>query len=102
MRISDWSSDVCSSDLALTDIFFPDLPRQFAAVKPDPSEAAIDAHFDALDAVIARIRAQMVADGLIREPGCRTRDGEAAVLTIAAAGAPDLAAALLAELDGAP
>src|SRR3546814_9759811 len=67
---------------ALTDIFFPDLPRQFAAVKPDPSEAAIDAHFDALDAVIARIRAQMVADGLIREPGCRTRDGEAAVLTI--------------------
>src|SRR3546814_5782631 len=64
---------------ALTDIFFPDLPRQFAAVKPDPSEAAIDAHFDALDAVIARIRAQMVADGLIREPGCRTRDGEAEI-----------------------
>src|SRR3546814_11975993 len=85
---------------ALTDIFFPDLPRQFAAVKPDPSEAAIDAHFDALDAVIARIRAQMVADGLIHEPGCRTRDGEASALPIAAAGAPALAAALLAISEG--
>src|SRR3546814_17395489 len=87
---------------ALTDIFFPDLPRQFAAVKPDPSEAAIDAHFDGLDAVIARIRAQMVADGLIREPGCRTRAGEPAVLPVAAAGAPALPAAPLADLAGAP
>ncbi len=42
------------------------------------TEARIDAHFDALDAVIARIRAQMVADGLIREPSARTRGGEAA------------------------
>jgi len=42
------------------------------------TERRIDAHFDALDAVIARIRAQMVADGLIREPGSRTRDGDAA------------------------
>ncbi len=41
------------------------------------TEARIDAHFDALDAVIARIRAQMVADGLIREPGSRTRAGDA-------------------------
>lgn len=41
-------------------------------------EARIDAHFDALDAVIARIRAQMVADGLIREPGSRTRAGDRA------------------------
>src|SRR3546814_20613125 len=62
---------------ALTDIFFPDLTRQFAAVKPDPSDAAIDAHFDGLDAVIARLRAQMVADGMNSEPGCRTRDGQA-------------------------
>lgn len=41
-------------------------------------ERCIDAHFDALDEIIARIRAQMVADGLIREPGSRTRLGEAA------------------------
>src|SRR3546814_19004702 len=87
---------------ALTDIFFPDLPRQFAAVNPDPSEDAIDAHFDALDAVIARIRAQTVADGLIRETACRTRAGEAAVPTIADSDTPDLAAALLAELEGVP
>ena len=44
----------------------------------EEAETRIDAHFDALDAVIARIRAQMVADGLIREPGSRTREGEAA------------------------
>src|SRR3546814_14935469 len=52
---------------ALTDIFFPDLPRQFAAVKPDPSEAAIDATFDALDAVIAR---------KIGRAPCRERGGQ--------------------------
>ena len=47
-------------------------------MKHEEAEARIDAHFDALDAVIARIHADMVADGLIREPGCRTRDGEVA------------------------
>ena len=47
-------------------------------MKHEEAEARIDAHFDALDAVIARIRAQMVADGLIREPGSRTRDGDVA------------------------
>lgn len=41
------------------------------------TEARIDAHFGALDTIIARIRAQMVADGLIREPGSRTRAGDA-------------------------
>lgn len=41
-------------------------------------EARVMAHFDGLDEVIARIHAQMVADGLIREPGSRTRLGEAA------------------------
>lgn len=41
-------------------------------------EARVMAHFDSLDELIARIHAQMVADGLIRSPEARTRLGEAA------------------------
>lgn len=40
--------------------------------------ARVMAQFDDVDATIARIRADMVADGLIREPGSRTRLGDAA------------------------
>src|SRR3546814_7859492 len=36
---------------ALTDIFFPDLPRQFAAVKPDPSERS-DEHTSELQSLM--------------------------------------------------
>src|SRR3546814_2026492 len=37
MRISDWSSDVCSSDLSL-----PQLPAEFAATCPRCSKARAD------------------------------------------------------------
>jgi len=40
--------------------------------------ARVMAQFDDIDAQIARIREQMIADGLMREPSSRTRDGEVA------------------------
>jgi hypothetical protein len=39
-------------------------------------EARIDAHFDAVMEIARRIQSQMVADGLLRDPGARTRAGE--------------------------
>lgn len=40
-------------------------------------EARIDAMFDGVMEVARRIQRQMIEDGLIREPGARTRDGDA-------------------------
>ena len=42
----------------------------------EQTERAIDAHFDAVMEIARRIQSQMVADGLLRDPGARTRDGE--------------------------
>jgi hypothetical protein len=39
-------------------------------------EARVMAQFDAIDAYMARIYAQMKADGLVREPSNRTRAGD--------------------------
>ena len=52
-------------------------PEQLHA-DSDALFARVMAQFDDIDAQIARIREQMIADGLIREPGARTRLGEAA------------------------
>src|SRR3546814_2953765 len=38
MRISDWSSDVCSSDLEVAELVVDKLWRQFVSEQPDAAE----------------------------------------------------------------
>lgn len=66
----------------IADILGPGFARMFGAAEAPASapdaEAQIDAHFDAIDTDLARIKSAFAADGLIRAPGSRTRVGDRA------------------------
>src|SRR3546814_4672541 len=53
MRISDWSSDVCSSDLLVAALFFLDLDDQFLAFADGLLDAR-RAHIDSFLEITAR------------------------------------------------
>src|SRR3546814_18121118 len=73
MRISDWSSDVCSSDLA-----FDPVAQQFGAAVVDPRQlAAIDR-----DRLVARDGAQRIFQLGKLDEGRRARQADARPLFI--------------------
>src|SRR3546814_13317606 len=70
MRISDWSSDVCSSDLYLTEVYLPRHNAQFA-VAPEMEASAFVAipGFDIDNILCVQEDRQVGADNTVRYMG---------------------------------